>query len=65
MAKVMPPADRRGRHGRYPLSQTTRKRLLAQLLTAAESGDPRATAELVWLSMRAEALPISPTGRAR
>ena len=55
---------RRGRpHGNYPLSGRTRQRLLAQLLTAAEAGDHRAAAELVWLSMRAESLPVSATGK--
>jgi len=62
MAKM---PERRGKHGRYALSQATRRRLLSQLLAAAEAGDHRAAAELVWLSMRAEALPVSATGRVR
>jgi len=54
-AKTMP--TQRGVHGRSALSQATRRRLLKQLLAAAEGGDHRAAAELVWLGMRAESLP--------
>lgn len=53
---------RRGQHGAHPLSANTRRRLLSDLLARAESGDIQASAALVLLSLRAEAVPAV-TGR--
>ena len=45
------PRRRRGEHGPSPLSAATRRRLLADLLRRAETGDAEAAAQLVRLSL--------------
>lgn len=51
---------KRGQHGAHPLSVTTRRRLLGNLLVRAEAGDIQASAALVLLSLRAEqAVPLA------
>ena len=49
-----PPRRRRGEHGPSPLSTNTRRRLLAEMLRRAESGDAEAAAQLVRLSLEAK-----------